>query len=219
MLAPFDNRSGTSWISINAVPQTDESGRPFGLIATLQDVTTETEAREELRSAQDRLWHLANHDQLTGLPNRSLLMDRVEGALARHRRDGHGVAILYCDLDGFKSINDDHGHAAGDQVLVEVAQRLVEATRDTDTVCRFGGDEFLVLVESFGGPDEVDTVAQRVVDQVAEPLASVPGARVGITIGVSLTDGPLSAGALLARADNAMYRAKARGKGRFEVYQ
>jgi diguanylate cyclase (GGDEF)-like protein/PAS domain S-box-containing protein len=219
MLAPFDNHAGTRWISINAVPQTDESGRPFGLIATLQDVTAETEAREELRGAQDRLWHLANHDQLTGLPNRSLLMDRMEGALARHRRDGHGVAILYCDLDGFKSVNDEHGHAAGDQVLVEVAGRLTEATRDTDTVCRFGGDEFLVLVESFPDEREVDAVAQRIIDRVAEPMLSVTGARVGITVGISLADGgPVSAGALLARADNAMYRAKARGKGRFEIY-
>jgi diguanylate cyclase (GGDEF)-like protein/PAS domain S-box-containing protein len=219
ILAPFDHHAGTRWISINAVPQTDEAGRPFGLIATLQDVTAETEAREELRSAQDRLWHMANHDQLTGLPNRSLLMDRIEGAIARHRRDGHGVAILYCDLDGFKSVNDDHGHAAGDQVLVEVAQRLVESTRETDTVCRFGGDEFLVLVESFGGAEEVDAVAQRVVDRVAEPLDTVPGAQVGITIGVSLAEGQLSTGALLARADNAMYRAKAHGKGRYEIYR
>src|SRR5690606_37649985 len=105
VLAAFDRHSGTRWISVRAVPQTDELGRPFGLIATLQDVTKETEAKQELAVAQDRLWHLANHDQLTGLPNRSLLMDRMEQAMARHRRDGHGVAVLYCDLDGFKKIN------------------------------------------------------------------------------------------------------------------
>jgi diguanylate cyclase (GGDEF)-like protein len=181
-------------------------------------VTTETEAREDLRAAQDRLWHMANHDQLTGLPNRSLLMDRLDQALARHRRDRHGVAVLYSDLDGFKAINDEHGHAAGDLVLVEVAQRLSTAVRDTDTVCRFGGDEYLVLVEGFSGTDEVEAIAARIVSDVAAPLSSVGHAAVGITVGVAVAHENQGPGALLAQADNAMYRAKARGKGRYELY-
>jgi diguanylate cyclase (GGDEF)-like protein/PAS domain S-box-containing protein len=218
MLVPFDFRGGTTWIDVTAVPQTDESGRPFGLIATLKDVTTETEAREDLRAAQDRLWHMANHDQLTGLPNRSLLMDRLDQALARHRRDRHGVAVLYSDLDGFKAINDEHGHAAGDLVLVEVAQRLSTAVRDTDTVCRFGGDEYLVLVEGFSGTDEVEAIAARIVSDVAAPLSSVGHAAVGTTVGVAVAHENQGPGALLAQADNAMYRAKARGKGRYELY-
>jgi diguanylate cyclase (GGDEF)-like protein/PAS domain S-box-containing protein len=218
MLAPFDFRGGTTWLEVTAVPQTDEEGRPYGLIATLKDVTAETEAREDLRAAQDRLWHMANHDQLTGLPNRSLLMDRLDQAMARHRRDHHGVAVLYCDLDGFKQINDDHGHAAGDLVLIEVARRLTAAVRATDTVCRFGGDEYLVVIEGFASPDEVETIAGRVVTDVARPLTSVRGSAVGITVGVSIAREDQGPGALLAQADNAMYRAKAHGKGRYEVY-
>jgi diguanylate cyclase (GGDEF)-like protein/PAS domain S-box-containing protein len=218
MLVPFDFRGGTTWVEVTAVPQTDEAGRPFGLIATLKDVTAETEAREDLRAAQDRLWHMANHDQLTGLPNRSLLMDRLDQALARHRRDHHGVAILYSDLDGFKAINDEHGHATGDLVLVEIARRLSAAVRNTDTVCRFGGDEYLVLLEGFSDADEVVTIAARIVEDVAQPLASVGNASVGITVGAAIARDDQGPGALLAQADNAMYRAKALGKGRYELY-
>jgi diguanylate cyclase (GGDEF)-like protein/PAS domain S-box-containing protein len=218
VLAPFDRREGTRWLEVTVVPQTDEDGRPFGLIATLQDVTAETEARQELRAAQDRLWHMANHDQLTGVPNRSLLVDRLDQALAREQRDHHGVAILYGDLDGFKDINDRHGHAAGDDVLIEVARRLVHTVRNTDTVCRFGGDEFLVLLERFDDPSEVVEIAERVLEIVARPLTSVRGAQIGITLGLAIAEPDMTAGALLAAADNAMYRAKAHGKGRWERY-
>jgi diguanylate cyclase (GGDEF)-like protein len=210
---PFDRRDGTRWIEVTAVPQTDEEGRPYGLIATLQDVTAETRAREELRAAQDRLWHMANHDQLTGVPNRSLLVDRLEHALARHRRDEHGVAVLYCDLDGFKDINDRHGHAAGDSVLVEVARRMSQSVRESDTVCRFGGDEFLVLVEGFGDVAEVTDVAERIIEAVREPLESVRDARVGMTIGIAVADADANPVTLVSRADQAMYRAKDLGKG------
>jgi diguanylate cyclase (GGDEF)-like protein/PAS domain S-box-containing protein len=223
VLVPFDRRQGTVWLKIDTVPQTDEAGRPFGLIATLQDVTAETEAREELRQAQDRLWHLANHDQLTGLPNRSLFVDRLEQALARLQRDGHSVAVLYGDLDGFKEINDLYGHHAGDQVLVEVARRLRECIRDTDTACRFGGDEFLILLESFDSQGVVDEIAGRIIESVDEPfdLGGSAGAEahVGITIGIAVADATTHAGALLARADNAMYGAKATSKGSFVRYE
>ena len=221
-LVPFDHHGGTTWLKIEAVPQTDGRRRPFGLIATLQDVTAETEARDELREAQDRLWQLANHDQLTGLPNRSLFTDRLHRALLRLRRDQHGVALLYGDLDGFKELNDRFGHQAGDHALVEVAHRISDAVRDTDTACRFGGDEFLVLVEGFTNPTEVEAVATRVITGVNEAIpssgASEPELRVGITIGIAIAGPDTSVGALLARADHAMYRAKDSRKGSFFVH-
>jgi len=217
-LVPFDRPDETVWLLITAMPQTDEDGRPFGLIATLQDMTAETTAREELRIAQDRLWHLANHDQLTGLPNRSLLLDRLDQTLHRHQREHHGVAILLGDLDGFKEVNDELGHLAGDEVLVQVARRISASVRATDTACRYGGDAFLVLCEGFDEPTEVEAVATRIIEAVRAPMmvASVP-IEVGITFGIALADDAPSARTLLARADDAMYRAKAAGKGGYEV--
>jgi diguanylate cyclase (GGDEF)-like protein/PAS domain S-box-containing protein len=218
LLAPFDRPESTTWLHITAVPQTDEAGRPFGMIATLQDLTAETTAREELRLAQDRLWHLANHDQLTGLPNRSLLVDRLDQSLHRHDREGHGVAVLYGDLDGFKAVNDELGHRSGDEVLVTVARRIEASVRITDTASRFGGDEFLVLCEGFEAVTELETVAQRIIEAVARPV-EVAGRSmtVGMSLGIALAGEHTSSSTLLAQADDAMYEAKARGKGTYQV--
>jgi diguanylate cyclase (GGDEF)-like protein/PAS domain S-box-containing protein len=226
-LIAFDHRGGTTWVKVDAEPQTDEAGRPYGAIATLQDVTAETVARDELRAAQDQLWHLANHDRLTDLPNRSMFVDRLEVALARRSRDGQGVAVLYGDLDGFKEVNDRLGHHVGDAVLVEVARRIGDTVRDTDVACRFGGDEFLVLIEGISEQAAVEEIASRLIEAVGRPMGNLDveghappegSLTVGLTVGVAVADASATAGALLARADNAMYRAKAAGKGQFSVY-
>jgi diguanylate cyclase (GGDEF)-like protein len=161
------------------------------------------------------LRHQALHDPLTGLPNRALILERVEQMLARGRREQIPVAALFLDLDNFKDINDSLGHAAGDQLLVAVAARLSAALRDSDTVGRLGGDEFVVLVEGGSLAFGADVVAERLLDALAEPFAlgqpTAAPLTVGASIGIALGDRP-TAGELLRDADIALYQAKAAGK-------
>ena len=182
----------------------DESVR--GIVFTAHDVT-------DRRVLEDQLKHQAFHDALTGLPNRALLMNRVEHALERARRTGEDVALLFLDLDDFKTINDSLGHAAGDDLLVEIASRLHETLRSVDTAARLGGDEFALLLEDTKGIAGATIAAERLLEAVARPLrlgsTEVLGrASVGIVFG---TPGQ-SAGELLRNADMAMYRAKRSGE-------
>ncbi len=166
---------------------------------------------------EERMRHEAVHDALTGLANRTLLGDRLEHALARSKREGLQTAVLFVDLDHFKKINDTYGHAIGDIVLVEFANRLRTAVRPGDTVARFGGDEFVVVCE---GIDEASAIviAGRLQDAVCQPVFG-GGARhrLSASIGISLGDG--DADALIGRADTAVYRAKAAGGGHVEVHR
>jgi diguanylate cyclase len=161
----------------------------------------------------------AFHDPLTGLANRALFTDRLEHALARRRRTGEEVGLLLIDLDDFKAVNDSRGHDAGDELLEEVSRRLARCIRATDTAVRFGGDEFVILVEQWHRPDELERMACRVLDEF---VAGIPlgGRHVSITasIGVAEVVGTIDTPAdLLRRADEAMYAAKAGGKGRAVV--
>ena len=180
---------------------------------TAHDVT-------ERRVLEDQLTHQAFHDALTGLPNRALLLNRIEHALERARRSGDDVALLFLDLDDFKTINDSLGHAAGDELLVEIASRLQESLRAADTAARLGGDEFALLLEDTHGIAGATTAAERLLEAVARPMrlgsTEVLGrASVGIVFG---TPGQ-SAGELLRNADMAMYRAKNAGGNRFEIFE
>ena len=164
---------------------------------------------------EERIRHEAVHDPLTGLPNRTLLWDRLDRALARSLRDGGATGVLFVDLDNFKDVNDAHGHAAGDAVLVELGRRLQSAIRPTDTVARIGGDEFVVVCEQV---DESSALAlgRRLEHAIEQPLLLGElehqlSASIGISIGRSDRD------ALVRRADAALYGAKARGSGSIEV--
>jgi diguanylate cyclase (GGDEF)-like protein/PAS domain S-box-containing protein len=164
--------------------------------------------------------HRALHDPLTSLPNRALALDRLEGALARRRRDGRAVAVLLADLDQFKVVNDSLGHAAGDDLLVALAPRLHDAVRPSDTVARLGGDEFLVVCEQLDGAHEAIRVAERVAQAINQPIVLSAGehfitASIGIAVAESADALPED---LLRDADAAMYRAKERGRGRFELF-
>jgi diguanylate cyclase (GGDEF)-like protein/PAS domain S-box-containing protein len=164
--------------------------------------------------------HRALHDPLTGLPNRALALDRLEGALARRRRDGRAVAVLLADLDQFKLVNDSLGHAAGDDLLIALAPRLNDAVRPSDTVARLGGDEFLVVCEQLDGAHEAIRVAERVAQAINQPIVLSAGehfitASIGIAVAESADALPED---LLRDADAAMYRAKERGRGRFELF-
>jgi diguanylate cyclase (GGDEF)-like protein len=173
----------------------------------------------ELKNAERRLRQLATHDYLTGLPNRLLLYDRLELALNRFQRYGTPVALLFCDLDGFKPVNDRYGHQVGDTVLVEVADRIHSVVRDTDTAARVGGDEFAVLIEGVDELEQLTLVADRLVARVAEPVeVGAVRAEVGISIGLVVASPSCTeVDGLVALADSAMYRAKAEGRGRYVV--
>ncbi len=184
-----------------------------GLVLTLRDVT-------ERRAMEERLRHQAFHDGLTGLANRSLFEDRVGHALDRSRRSGAGVAVLFVDLDDFKTVNDSLGHAVGDQLLSAVAQRVALALRTGDTAARLGGDEFAVLLEAAGAASASE-VAERILSALAEPITIEGRAlSVGASIGVACA-GPAEcdAAALLRGADIAMYAAKASGKRRYAIFR
>jgi diguanylate cyclase (GGDEF)-like protein/PAS domain S-box-containing protein len=164
--------------------------------------------------------HRAMHDPLTGLPNRALALDRLEGALARRRRDGRAVAVLLADLDQFKLVNDSMGHQAGDDLLVALAPRLHDAVRPSDTVARLGGDEFLVVCEQLDGAHEAIRVAERVAQAINQPIVLAAGehfitASIGIAVAETADADPAD---LLRDADAAMYRAKERGRGRYELF-
>jgi diguanylate cyclase (GGDEF)-like protein len=174
-------------------------------VVCFRDATGELRARRELE-------HRAMHDTLTGLPNRELLMDRLTVALARLGRQGTAVGVLFIDLDGFKEVNDVHGHQVGDELLVSVAGRLRREIRDGDTVARYGGDEFVVLCEDLQRIEAAAPLAQRLADAVAQPVST--GERllvVQASIGVVVEQNPAtSAEMLVKRADAEMYRVKQR---------
>jgi diguanylate cyclase (GGDEF)-like protein/PAS domain S-box-containing protein len=190
----------------------DRDGKPLCFVSQIQDVT----ARRRLET---QLLHKASHDVLTGLPNRSLFMDRLEHALARLQREDSRIAVMFLDLDGFKSVNDQYGHDQGDRLLVEVGRRLRACARAGDTVARLGGDEFTILLENVRHPSIASEVAQRVRETLRYPVMlgeHVTTISPSIGICLSLGSGD-NAEAMLHAADTAMYAAKRAGKDRAVV--
>jgi diguanylate cyclase (GGDEF)-like protein len=162
--------------------------------------------------------HEALHDSLTGLPNRSLFLDRMRHALDRAERESEPVAVLFCDLDGFKTVNDSLGHRTGDRLLVMVAERLSECLRPGDTIARLGGDEFAVLLEELREPGDAARAAQRLLDALEAPF-ELRDREFYVSVSIGIAAGKDDAETLLRDADLAMYRAKSRGKGRYAVFE
>jgi diguanylate cyclase (GGDEF)-like protein len=184
------------------MPADRASGEERVVVATL-DVTDSKQVLQQLESR-------SLHDALTGLPNRQLLADRLGSALRRAERERGSLALLFIDLDGFKTVNDTLGHAAGDAVLQAAARRLGGALRSTDTVARVGGDELVVLLPGIGDRAQAEAIAAKLAAVLAAPVDTAAGpARVGASIGLALypQDAPDAAG-LLAAADAAMYEVK-----------
>ena len=193
------------------------------LLAALGFVLATGRARA-LRLVAERtgdLHHQALHDALTGLPNRALIMDRIDQLLARNRRHGTNGAALYVDLDDFKNVNDTLGHAAGDRLLLAVAARLTTALRDVDTVGRMGGDEFVVLIDGAQGEIAPELGAERLLEVMRQPF-QLEGAMLPLTINVSIglaIGDRATSGDLLRDADVALYQAKEAGKNRYEIFR
>lgn len=194
-------------------PITDRHGRITGVVAVLRDVT-------DAVAMAERMAHLAQYDALTDLPNRVLLHDRAELGIAQARRDGRTLAVMYVDLDGFKQVNDRLGHDTGDVLLVQFAQRLKAAVRATDTVCRQGGDEFVVLLPGLDGADAACAVARKILAACDAPFdLGTETSRVCLSGGIALYPQHGDTFDVLSRhADEAMYAAKRGGRWRFMLY-
>ncbi len=201
------------WVSLGLASISDESSGFAGMVGMISDVTDRMHVENELQ-------YLATHDSLTGLPNRSLLVDRLRQALSRLDRRDSGLAVMFLDLDGFKAVNDTFGHEAGDQVLVATALRLVDVVRSGDTVARLGGDEFVLLCDEVSGAEELEQIAARVTEAVNRAFALADGevhisASIGIALAVGADD---TVEALLRDADIALHHAKRRGKNCHEIF-
>jgi len=206
-----DGRTYPAWFNLASVR--DATGRLTHYVGVLTDIS-------ERKSAQARIEHLAQHDPLTDLPNRVLLADRMDQAIAHARRSERSVAVLFVDLDHFKHINDSLGHTIGDQVLIEVSRRIKSKVRASDTVARLSGDEFVVLLPEATGVDGVVRVVAGISAAIADPL-HIEGNRLQMSasIGVSLfpKDGS-DASTLLTNADLAMYHAKSAGRSTYSFF-
>lgn len=187
----------------------------------VQERTAELTKENELRrEVEEKLRHMATHDTLTGLPNRRLLMDRIDSAIHRAHREDKKVALMFIDLDGFKLINDTHGHDAGDVVLKVVAARLLDLTRETDTVARLGGDEFVVVYTDIEKMDETVSLAKKVLAAFPEPISLCEGLEGMVSGSVGIAHYPENGAdgeSVLKAADDIMYRVKKLGKNSFMI--
>ncbi|MEO5342442.1 MAG: EAL domain-containing protein [Gammaproteobacteria bacterium SHHR-1] len=200
-------------LTISAVRSGDQGARQY--VAIFSDITEQLER-------QNHIEHLAHHDGLTGLPNRMLLHDRLKQAIAYSDRHNTLLAVAYMDLDGFKPVNDDHGHEAGDHLLMEIAYRLKSSLRAQDTVARLGGDEFVLLLSDLHSVDECEQAADRIIALISTPIDIGDEVQVQVSASVGIALYPLIEGAddtLLRNADQAMYVAKTSGKGRYHLFE
>jgi diguanylate cyclase (GGDEF)-like protein/PAS domain S-box-containing protein len=200
------------WCRVHVSMVRDSTGAPRYCIAQINDIT-------EQRTAAEILEYEARYDALTGLATRKLFLEQLERSIAATRRHGGLVAVLFIDLDHFKTVNDTMGHAAGDELLAAVARRMQSVLRAGDFACRFGGDEFMVLCTDLQSAADVADVAERLRDAIEHPF-EIRGSDVfiGASIGIALADEAADASALLSQADSAAYRAKERGRNRYEVF-
>lgn len=192
----------------------DKSGRVNGYIGVFADIS-------KLKSSEAELEFLAHHDPLTRLPNRLLLLSRLEYSIERAQRENKQLALLMLDLDRFKDVNDSFGHLAGDELLQQAAARLTERLRSVDTVTRLGGDEFTVLLEEIAHPEDAARVADEIISALSEPWHLANGIEVRISVSVGITLFPEHGNTpveLLQQADAALYQAKAEGRGRFTYF-
>jgi diguanylate cyclase (GGDEF)-like protein/PAS domain S-box-containing protein len=213
----FHNRTKSGdllWELASISPIRDEDGNVTHFVSVKEDFT-------EIKRLQDQMDNLAHHDQLTGLPNRNLFYDRLRHAQAQAKRREKGFVLFYMDLDGFKAVNDTHGHELGDALLKAVAQRLSECVRESDTVARMGGDEFTVLLPDLQSHGHAANIARQIIQTLSQPFPfETVTCRIGVSIGISCfpEDGEES-DRIISCADAAMYRVKNAGGNSFIFWQ
>lgn len=201
------------WVHLLATAATDNAGvRVMRMV--LSDINT-------LKSFERHLDHLAHYDALTNLPNRLLKADRLQQAMVQARRSGQKLALVYIDLDGFKAVNDSHGHGAGDQLLVAVASQMQQVLREGDTLARMGGDEFVAVLINVGDREACAPLLDRLLSAAARPI-QVGGQTLQVSASLGVTFYPqaqeVADDQLLHQADHAMYQAKGEGKNRYRIY-
>jgi diguanylate cyclase (GGDEF)-like protein/PAS domain S-box-containing protein len=204
-------KSSPVWVALTAIRE------PVGAINSYVAVLTDISER---KAVEQRARHQAEHDGLTGLPNRVLFLDRLHQALAKEKRQHGRFALMFLDLDNFKAINDTYGHHAGDAVLQQVGLRLTQCVRGVDTVSRLGGDEFVVLLADIGGVDQAAHVASSIMAALAQPMHA-SGQELNLTVSIGIAICPSDGGdedALLRHADAAMYHAKQNGRSAFQFF-
>ena len=205
-------RGETVWGRLSVAVVRDEAGAPIHFIAQLEDVS-------DRKEVEQRLLKQALHDPLTGLHNRLMFMDRLTHALARSERLPAPVAVLFVDLDHFKSVNDQYGHTTGDAVLRAVAETLLRTVRPSDTVARMGGDEFAVVCEDMRNEKDAVVVAQRLCSELQHPLKlDSESVSISASIGIAFAQEGDDPDTLMRNADAAMYRVKEGGRGSYEIY-
>ena len=208
------------WVDDSSSIVRDEQGNIIYYQEIIIDVTERELSRQKMIQKQITLEHIAHHDALTGLPNRLLLLDRMQQSIKKAQRTKKQLAILYIDLDKFKPINDSLGHAAGDEVLIAVAKRLRQNVRTVDTIARIGGDEFIVLMESVSNVQDVEAMAEKLNQSLNQSIYwNMHELFITSSIGISLApdDGSTSE-ELMKKADIAMYQSKKKGRNTFQFY-
>ena len=205
------NKDGSLvWELASISPVCDRSGAITHFVGVKEDIS-------ELKRLQKQLGQMAHSDQLTGLPNRALLFDRLEQVMIQARRRGTRFALLFADLDGFKAVNDSYGHQAGDELLQVAARRLAFCVRESDTVARMGGDEFIIILNDLSHREEPGIVARKLLEAISAPfdLGEIT-CRLGISIGISIfPDDAEEAQKLISCADFAMYEVKQSGRNNY----
>jgi diguanylate cyclase (GGDEF)-like protein/PAS domain S-box-containing protein len=218
--ATTDAAGNTRWVVASKVPFRDSEGRVIGIVGVNRDITEHKRMEEALRQNVERFENLAHYDVLTGLPNRVLFYDRLKQSLAHAKRNQWNVGVMFIDVDRFKNVNDTLGHAVGDKLLQQVAERLTGAVRADDTVGRLGGDEFAIVLSNLTSVQDASPVAQKLMASFTEPF-KLEGSEVFVTGSIGITLFPEDStdqDTLIKNADAAMYRAKELGRNSYQFY-
>jgi len=208
------------WVAFTMVVERNAAGEPQYEIAFFDDITARKQAEAALRESEERFRQLAHHDTLTSLPNRALFYDRLRQTLALAKRNSWTVGVMLADLDHFKRVNDTLGHAAGDKLLLQAAERLAKAVRASDTVARLGGDEFAVVLNNLSAPEDAAVVAHKIIAEFQAPF-QVEGHSLPATLSIGAALYPNDSTdqeTLLNNADAAMYRSKEAGRNCFRMF-
>lgn len=210
----FHKNGHIVWILLSVSLVRDAQGSPIHLVSQIENIT-------DRKRSEEQVLHLAHHDMLTDLPNRRLLQDRLNQAIARARRCHHSIAVMFLDLDDFKKINDSLGHDFGDALLKAAAERLCSCVRSVDTVSRQGGDEFVIVLADISQPQDATLVAEKILKAISASISVREHAlNITVSIGISIYSGsgPDDSQELIQKGDISMYRAKKAGRNRFQIF-